>query len=218
MSSESVGTEREERIRWRHRLPRQGPVLRHAFLVDRARGKRVERVVSMTDLENDESMDRLQVTLAKMGVTQALEEAGVKVGDLVRFGVFAALPFAGSPGHIVGLAAVAGLATGLFRPAALAGLPNLVSADDLADANSLLRVVEYFTTTAGTLLGGALAAAGGPHLAYWLNAGTFVVSALHISGAWQIASGTLPSVKYASVNICRRSARLMVRTICSTGE
>jgi GTP-binding protein len=31
-------------------------------------------------------MDRLQVTMSKMGVTKALEEAGVKVGDLVRFG------------------------------------------------------------------------------------------------------------------------------------
>ena len=50
------------------------------------RGKRVERTVSMTDPENEESMDRLQVTLAKMGVTKALEEAGVKVGDVVRFG------------------------------------------------------------------------------------------------------------------------------------
>jgi GTP-binding protein len=45
------------------------------------RGKRVERAVSMTNQESEESMDRLQVTLAKMGVTRALEEAGVKVGD-----------------------------------------------------------------------------------------------------------------------------------------
>ncbi len=73
-----------------------GPVLRpmpdDAFTVTKekgiyiVRGKRVERLLSMTDLENEESMDRLQVTLAKMGVTQALEDAGVKVGDIVRFG------------------------------------------------------------------------------------------------------------------------------------
>src|SRR5436305_3278484 len=50
------------------------------------RGKRVERTVSMTNLDSDESMDRLQVTLSKMGVTQALEQAGVKVGDRVRVG------------------------------------------------------------------------------------------------------------------------------------
>jgi len=50
------------------------------------RGKRVERTVSMTNQESEESMDRLQVTLAKMSVTRALEDAGVKVGDRVRFG------------------------------------------------------------------------------------------------------------------------------------
>src|SRR2546429_3253505 len=50
------------------------------------RGKRVERAVSMTDPENEEGMDRLQVTLRRMGITKALEEAGVQVGDTVRFG------------------------------------------------------------------------------------------------------------------------------------
>jgi GTPase len=50
------------------------------------KGKRVERVVNMTNLESEEGMDHLQVTLAKMGVTKALEEAGVKVGSKVRFG------------------------------------------------------------------------------------------------------------------------------------
>lgn len=73
-----------------------GPVLRpqpeDAFTVTKqngvyiVRGKRVERMVSMTDQENEEGMDRLQVMLAKMGVTKALEEAGVQVGDTVRFG------------------------------------------------------------------------------------------------------------------------------------
>jgi len=74
----------------------EGPVLRpkpeDAFSITRekgvyiVKGKRVERTVNMTNLESEESMDRLQVTLAKMGVTSALEEAGVKVGDKVHFG------------------------------------------------------------------------------------------------------------------------------------
>lgn len=72
-----------------------GPVLRplpdDAFTVTKEKGvyvvhgKRVERLVNMTDLENEEGMDRLQIMLAKMGVTKALEDAGVKVGDVVRF-------------------------------------------------------------------------------------------------------------------------------------
>lgn len=78
------------------RLTMQGPVLRpqpeDAFTITKekgefiVRGKRIERIVSMTDPENEEGMDRLQITLEKMGVTKALEEAGVQVGDLVRFG------------------------------------------------------------------------------------------------------------------------------------
>jgi len=74
----------------------EGPVLRpqpeDAFSITKekgvyiVKGKRVERTVNMTNLESEESMDRLQITLAKMGVTRALEEAGVKVGDKVRFG------------------------------------------------------------------------------------------------------------------------------------
>src|SRR3954449_12713092 len=40
--------------------------------------------------------------------------------DLVRFAVFAALPFATNATQIVALAAVAGIATGVFRPAVYA--------------------------------------------------------------------------------------------------
>ncbi len=49
-------------------------------------GKRVERAVGMTNQESEEGMARLQITLEKLGVTQALEEAGVQVGDTVQFG------------------------------------------------------------------------------------------------------------------------------------
>jgi GTP-binding protein len=79
------------------RSPRPaGPVLRpepeDAFSVTRedgmyvVRGKRVERMVVMTDQESDEGMARLEHTLQRLGVTRALEEAGVQPGDTVRFG------------------------------------------------------------------------------------------------------------------------------------
>jgi MFS family permease len=99
------------------------------------------------------------------------------VADLSRVGVFAALPFTHTPGGIVILAAAAGFATGFFRPAVFAGLPNLVGERDLPAANSLLRSAEYLTTTAGTLLGGVIVAAAGPHPAYWTNAVSFLLSA-----------------------------------------
>jgi MFS family permease len=97
--------------------------------------------------------------------------------DLVRFGVFCLLPFAGSAGVIVGLAAVAGMATGLFRPALYAGVPNLVDEQDLPSANSLLQSVENLTWALAPLIGGVLVAASSPDFAYWVNAATFLISA-----------------------------------------
>jgi GTP-binding protein len=73
-----------------------GPVLRpepeDAYTISREHGifvvsgKRVERFVVMTDQESSEGMARLENTLQRLGVTKALEEAGVQPGDTVRFG------------------------------------------------------------------------------------------------------------------------------------
>ena len=98
--------------------------------------------------------------------------------DLVRFLVFCALPFAGSAGAIVALAGVAGFATGFFRPAVYAGLPNLVDESDLTRANSLIQTGENVSWTVAPVIGGALVAASSPHVAYWINAGSFLLSAL----------------------------------------
>ena len=107
-----------------------------------------------------------------------LERRTLMVGaDLVRVAVFAALPFASSPGEIVALAAVAGLATGFFRPAVYAGVPNLVPEELLPDANALIQTVENVSWAAGPVVGGLLTAADGPHLAYWINAVSFLISA-----------------------------------------
>lgn len=46
----SIGTEREERIRWRHRLPRGRPVERHEALLEAARGRRVVHVGFVDEL------------------------------------------------------------------------------------------------------------------------------------------------------------------------
>jgi len=104
------------------------------------------------------------------------------ISDLVRASVFVALAFTHSALPIVVLAAVAGLATGFFRPAAYAGLPNLVESEDLPAANSLLQTAENVSWAAGPILGGILVAAAGPHAAYWINAVSFVVSAALLAG------------------------------------
>jgi MFS family permease len=100
--------------------------------------------------------------------------------DIVRAIVFFALVFVGSAGGIVALAFVAGLATGFFRPAVYAGIPNLVPEEDLPHANALLQSVENASWAIGPILGGLLTAATSPHAAYWINAVSFLVSAVLI--------------------------------------
>jgi MFS family permease len=101
--------------------------------------------------------------------------------DVIRAAVFFALVFVGSVAAIVVLAFVAGLATGFFRPAVYAGVPNLVPEDDLPHANALLQSVENASWAVGPVIGGLLTAATGPHLAYWINAVSFLVSAVLIA-------------------------------------
>ena len=98
--------------------------------------------------------------------------------DAIRVGVFVALPFAPSAGAVVGLALVAGLATGFFRPAVYAGVPNLVDEELLPKANGLLQTVENLSWMLGPLLG----AVAGPTIAYAVNAASFVVSIALVVG------------------------------------
>jgi MFS family permease len=103
------------------------------------------------------------------------------VSDLARCAVFALLPFAGSPGAIVALAAVSGFATGFFRPAVYASVPNLVSEEELPQATSLLQAFENLTWLVTPPLAGILVAVWGPDPGYVLNSVSFALSALLIS-------------------------------------
>ena len=98
--------------------------------------------------------------------------------DLVRLGVFVALPFVGSAAEILALAAVSGIANSLFRPAVLAGVPNLVSDGELAHGTALLQATDWAAATLGPILGGILTSVSSPHVVYWINAATFAYSAL----------------------------------------
>ena len=102
----------------------------------------------------------------------------VVTADLVRLVVFATLPFVGSAAGIIALAAVTGIANSFFRPAVLAGVPNLVADDELANGTALLQATDWAAATIGPILGGVLTGASSPHLVYWINAATFAFSAL----------------------------------------
>ena len=74
-----------------------------------------------------------------------------------------------------------GVATGFFRPAVWAGLPNLVDDDEREQATSLLTTVENVAWTIGPAMAGLLLASNGVDLAYWANAVTFLLSAALVS-------------------------------------
>jgi GTP-binding protein len=52
----------------------------------RVRGSEIERVVAMTNWEYDEAVMRFQRILEAIGISAALEEAGIEMGDTVRIG------------------------------------------------------------------------------------------------------------------------------------
>lgn len=102
----------------------------------------------------------------------------IVTSDLVRLLVFVALPFAHHVPAMIALAAVNGIANSFFRPAVLAGVPNLVEEGDLDSATSLLQATDYLAAAIGPVIGGSLVSLSGAHLVYWINAGTFLFSAV----------------------------------------
>ncbi|HEX5591693.1 MAG TPA: GTPase ObgE [Candidatus Limnocylindrales bacterium] len=72
-----------------HRIEAMGD----AFAIDRdtdgvlrVRGRRIERIAAQTNFEVEESAERFQRDLARLGIDAELRRAGVAAGDTVRFG------------------------------------------------------------------------------------------------------------------------------------
>jgi len=102
----------------------------------------------------------------------------IVAADLVRLAVFCVLPFADNVTTIIVFAAIAGVANSFFRPAVLAGVPNLVGDEELAAAPSLLQATDWLAAAIGPVIGGAIVSAASPSVVYWINAATFLFSAL----------------------------------------
>jgi MFS family permease len=155
--------------------------------------RRTHSPVWMSALLIADILPILLVGLLAAPLVDRLSRRGLMIGaDLTRSAVFCALPFAPNATTIVALAGVTGVAAGFFRPAVYAGLPNLVADSDLPRANSLLQTIDNSTWAVGSLVGGTLVAAQGPHLAYWLNAVTFLLSAALLA---RIPQGLLQQAK-----------------------
>ncbi len=102
VTSQGVRTLLQRVVYLLDRLPREEPVIEEVkvFRLEeeepfsiaqeedgwRVRGTKIERVAAMTNWEYDEAVMRFQRILGAMGISAALEKAGVEVGDTVRIG------------------------------------------------------------------------------------------------------------------------------------
>jgi MFS family permease len=110
--------------------------------------------------------------------------------DLARLAIFVGLVFVNDPAAIVALAGLAGVATGFFRPAVYAGLPNLVPDEELTNANSILQTIETLAWMVGPVVAGLMLTIWSPAVTYGINAVTFLISAVLVA---MIAEGKLRS-------------------------
>jgi MFS family permease len=113
------------------------------------------------------------------GLADRFDRRRLMVGsDLLGAACFLALAVpAASPGAMVGVKALAGLAAVPFAPAAAATLPRLVAGEALPRANATLSSWGTAGTLVGPLIGGTLTALAGAPVVFVFNAATFLVSA-----------------------------------------
>lgn len=83
-----------------------------------------------------------------------------------------------NPLPVVGFALLIGVGAGFFEPIAAGFLTQIVSQQQLVQANSALSVSRQVSLIVGPVLGGALVGWTGPAAAFWFDAASFAVSAL----------------------------------------
>ncbi|WP_049566941.1 MFS transporter [Nonomuraea sp. SBT364] len=101
---------------------------------------------------------------------------GADVVRVVTQGVVAVAFLDGSPPYalLLGMAALSGMAAGVFEPC-VNGMVPLV-AEDPQRANGTLKIAEAITQLAGPALAGVLVVVAGPVFVYTVDAATFLVS------------------------------------------
>ena len=99
------------------------------------------------------------------------------VCDLGSALAFVALSLIDTPWAVVALAAVVGVAVGVFRPLATAAVPMLVEDDELESATGAIGSADNAMTFLGVVTGGVLVGGLGADLALALNALSFAGSA-----------------------------------------
>ena len=111
---------------------------------------------------------------------------------LARGGLALSLLLAQSPDHVWWVLLATSFSQALasvFNPTTMAALPTVVPKERLGQANSLIGMAKEIAFLAGPVLGVGIMTLGGIHLAFVVDAGTFVVAALLLSRLKLVASG-----------------------------
>ncbi len=104
---------------------------------------------------------------------------GVMVAsDLFSAAVVCTIPFVDDLHVIYVLAALLAVGRHLTGPARLALIPDIVPADQLNRTNALFMISQNLILLLGMAAGGVIVATLGSSIAFWVDGGTFLVSAL----------------------------------------
>ena len=98
--------------------------------------------------------------------------------DVLGAVTFGALAFVHRPALMIALVFVGEVVAAPAFPAVEAAVPNLAGTELLSWANGTIGFGRNFGQMVGPILGGVLIAVGGPGLVFWLNAGSFALSAI----------------------------------------
>lgn len=129
--------------------------------------------------------------------------------DLLRAVAFGGLALVSAPAALVALALLAGVGSALFSPAVLSGLGGVFDERRLPRAVALFSAIDEGGMLVGPLVAAGLLAFGSPESVMGLNAVSFVVSALLISGvALRPGGGTGDGLTTATWSGLRRLAAL----------
>jgi MFS family permease len=135
------------------------------------------------------------------------------VSDLVNAAVFAVVAGVHTPGVVVGLAAVAGAAGGIFRPLAFAVVPAVAGEERMDAANGQLAAVDTAMTAIGQAGAGAVVAIAGAGVVLGANAVSFVLSAVLLATCPSLAAAVTEAASRSPLRRLRRSARTIRRNL-----
>jgi MFS family permease len=118
------------------------------------------------------------------------------VSDLLRAVLVLGLVFVQQPGQILTLVSLAAIVSAFFNPSSSALMPSLVAKDELVTAGSLSVMTQRMAMLLGMGLGAWFLMAAGAHNVFYLDAASFVVSALMVAGI-RVKAATEPATDQA---------------------